>query len=61
MDDSSKNTDRAILESKKAGRAKDPERALTEVERDCLVRHFGEFENTSESDLRPVIDGRKIC
>ena len=56
MDDNSKNADRAILESKEAVWAVDPEWALTEVELDRLLRHFGELNNTSESDLRSAID-----
>ena len=56
MDDSTKNPDRAILESRRAVWVVDPERTLTEGELDRLLRCFGETENAGESDLRSSVN-----
>ena len=57
LDDSSKNPDRAILESPMAAVwANDPKRTLTIAELDRMLRHFGEFEKASESDLQSAIN-----
>ena len=58
MDYSTKNPDRAILESRKAVWVVDPERTLTEGELDLLLRYFGEIENGTEPELRPAINER---
>jgi len=56
MNESSRNPDRKILGTMKAGWTNDPELDLTEGELDRLLRHFDVSRNATESELRPAIN-----